>query len=60
MSKIRTTTFDDIILPRYEYEKLRKGEVDHIEVVGFDKSVYKYELIEIERNGRIYKLEGNN
>lgn len=60
MSKIRTTTFDDIILPRYEYEKLRKGEVDYIEVVGFDKSVYKYELIEIERNGRVYKLEGNN
>ena len=60
MSKIRTTTFDDIILPRYEYEKLRKGEVDHIEVVGFDKNVYKYELTEIERNGRVYKLEGNN
>ena len=60
MSKIRTTTFDDIILPRYEYEKLRKGEVDHIEVVGFDKSVYKYELIEIERKGRVYKLERNN
>lgn len=61
MSKMTKTTFGSIMLPYEEYEKMKKGKVEHIEVFGYDGIIYRYDLVEIESaSGRRYKYEGND
>lgn len=40
---------------------IKSGSVHTIEIHGYeDDEVFIYEMVKIEKNGRTYKLEGNN
>lgn len=42
------------------YEKIKSGQVEKIEVHGYNNYTYIYELVKIERNGRTYNYERND
>lgn len=42
------------------YDKIKTGQVEKIEVHGYNDYTYIYELVKIERKGRTYNYERND
>lgn len=48
---------DSVSMSEELYEKIKSGQVERIEVNGYNDYTYIYELVKIERNGRVYNYE---
>lgn len=42
------------------YDKIKMGEIHTINVNGYNDIIYTYELVKIEKKGKVYKLERDN
>ena len=52
---------DGIILTHEQlYQDMKNGKIEKVVMHGYNDEKYIYELTKIEKNGRTYKLEGND
>lgn len=51
---------EEFLISKELYDKIKTGQITEIGVNGYNGYKYIYRLIEIKKDGRAYKLEGNN